>query len=69
MNKGDKDAYIKHLENENAELRKHIEVLEAEIKEIKRLRGMNSQNSSKHGNRQGKGIRIGAENGPTWGLL
>ena len=47
MNQDDKDAYIKHLENENAELRKRIEVLEAEIKEIKRLLGMNSQNSSK----------------------
>ena len=47
MDKGDKDAYIKYLENENAELRKRIEVLEAEIKEIKRLLGMNSQNSSK----------------------
>jgi len=47
MNKDDKDAYIKHLENENVELRKRIEVLEAEIKEIKRLFGMNSQNSSK----------------------
>jgi transposase len=46
MNKNDKDAYIKHLENENAKLRKRIEVLEAEIKEIKRLLGMNSQNSS-----------------------
>jgi len=47
MNKDDKEAYIKHLENENAELRKRIEVLEAEIKEMKRLLGMNSQNSSK----------------------
>jgi transposase len=47
MNKNDKDAYIKHLEKENARLKKRIEVLEAEIKEIKRLLGMNSQNSSK----------------------
>ena len=47
MHKDDKDAYIKHLENENAALKKRIEVLEAEIKEIKRLLGINSQNSSK----------------------
>jgi len=47
MNKDDKDEYIKHLENENAELRKRIAVLEAEMEELKRLLGMNSQNSSK----------------------
>ena len=46
MNKNDKDAYIKHLEDENAELRKRIAAMEIEIKELKRLLGMNSQNSS-----------------------
>ena len=36
----DKDAYIKHLEKENARLKKQIE-------ELERLLGMNSKNSSK----------------------
>jgi len=36
----DKDAYIKHLEEENARLKKRIE-------ELERLLGMNSKNSSK----------------------
>jgi len=36
----DKDAYIKQLETENAELKKRIE-------ELERLLGMNSNNSSK----------------------
>jgi transposase len=42
-----KDAYIKQLEEENAELKKHIEKLEERIEELERLLGMNSKNSSK----------------------
>ena len=43
----DKDAYIKQLEKENAELKKYIEKLEKRIEELERLLGMNSKNSSK----------------------
>ena len=63
MDKDDKDAYIKHLENENAELRKRIEVLEAEIKEIKRMLGINSQNSSKPPSSDGPDVsKAGSKN-------
>ncbi len=40
MNKGDKDAYIKYLEEK-------VVTLEARIQELERLLGINSQNSSK----------------------
>jgi len=40
----DKDAYIKHLEKENAKLKKRVE-------ELERLLWMNSRNSSKPPNR------------------
>lgn len=40
MNKGDKDAYIKYLEEK-------VAMLEARIEELERLLGINSQNSSK----------------------
>ena len=43
----DKDAYIKQLEDESAELKKRIEMLEKRIEELERLLGMNSRNSSK----------------------
>ena len=43
----DKDAYIKQLEGENAELKKRVETLEKRIEELERLLGMNSSNSSK----------------------
>ena len=43
----DKDAYIKQLEEQNAELKKRIETLEKRIEQLERLLGMNSQNSSK----------------------
>jgi len=43
----DKDAYIKQLEDENARLKKRIEMLEKHIEELERLLGMNSSNSSK----------------------
>jgi len=50
----DKDAYIKHLQEENtalkervAMLEKRIETLEKHIEELERLLGMNSRNSSK----------------------
>jgi len=43
----DKDVYIKHLEDENAELKKRIEKLEKRIEELERLLGINSKNSSK----------------------
>ena len=43
----DKDAYIKHLEKENTELKKCVEKLETRIEELERLLGMNSKNSSK----------------------
>ena len=43
----DKDAYIKHLEEENARLKKRTEVMEKRIEELERLLGMNSTNSSK----------------------
>jgi len=43
----DKDAYIKQLETENAELKKHITMLEKRIEELERLLGMNSNNSSR----------------------
>ena len=39
MSKGDKDAYIKYLEEK-------VATLEARIKELERLLGINSQNSS-----------------------
>ena len=56
MNKDDKDAYIKHLENENAELRKRVAALEAEVNEIKRKLGVNSHNSSKPPSSDGPGV-------------
>jgi transposase len=43
----DKDAYIKQLEEQNAELKQRIEKLEKRIEQLERLLGMNSQNSSK----------------------
>ncbi len=43
----DKDVYIKLLEEENAELKKHIEKLEGRIEELERLLGINSRNSSR----------------------
>lgn len=43
----DKDAYIQQLEQENAELRKHIHALSQRIQELERLVRQNSQNSSK----------------------
>lgn len=50
----DKDAYIKHLETENTQLKQRIETLEKRIEQmekhienLERRLGMNSQNSSK----------------------
>ena len=43
----DKDAYIKQLEEEKAQLKKRIEQLERRIEELERLLGINSRNSSK----------------------
>ncbi len=47
----DKNEYIKHLERENAELKKRIE-------ELERLLGMNSKNSSKPPSSDPPGIAI-----------
>lgn len=43
----DKDAYIKHLEAENTQLKQRIETLEKRLQELERRLGKNSQNSSK----------------------
>jgi len=43
----DKDAYIKQLETENAELKQRITILEKRIEHLERLLGTNSRNSSK----------------------
>lgn len=43
----DRDAYIKHLEEENAQLKKRIEELERRLADLERRLGMNSRNSSK----------------------
>jgi transposase len=47
----DKDAYIRHLEKENAELKKRIE-------ELEQLLGMNSKNSSKPPSSDPPGVSI-----------
>ena len=47
----DKDAYIKQLEKENAELKKRIQ-------ELERLLGMNSKNSSKPPSSDPPGVPI-----------
>lgn len=43
----DKDAYIKQLEAENAQLKQRIKTLEKRLQELQRRLGQNSQNSSK----------------------
>ena len=42
----DKDAYIKQLEEENAQLRQCVKKMEKRIEELERQLGMNSKNSS-----------------------
>jgi len=54
----DKDAYIEQLEEENAELKKHIVKLEKRIEEFERLLGMNSKNSSKPPSSDPPGISV-----------
>ena len=43
----DKDAYIKQLEEENAQLKQCVKKMEKRIEELERQLGMNSRNSSK----------------------
>lgn len=43
----DKDAYIKQLEEENAQLKQCVKKMEQRIEELERRLGMNSSNSSK----------------------
>ncbi len=58
----DKDAYIKQLETENAELKKRITMLEKRIEEFERLLGMNSKNSSKPPSSDPPGMSVALPN-------